>query len=152
MKIVVPQTDLEPSLSETEREWRRNLERVLQRGQFVLGDELSAFEVEFAEATGAGFSIGVGNGTDALELCLREKRITSRDQEVITSPLTAAFTGLAVMRAGASVRFADIDPGTLLLDPGSVGDRLTKRTAAICRYICMASRVPWRSSLSWASH
>ena len=128
---MIPQTDLKASLSETEPEWRRNLERVLQRSQFVLGDEVSAFEVEFAQATEARFSIGVGSGTDALELCLREKLVTSRDQEVITSPLTAPFTGLAILRAGATVRFADIDPDTLLLDPVSVGNRLTNRTAAI---------------------
>jgi dTDP-4-amino-4,6-dideoxygalactose transaminase len=128
---VIPQTDLKASLSETEPEWRRNLERVLQRAQFVLGDEVSAFELEFAQATQAGFSVGVASGTDALELCLREKLITTHEQEVITSPLTAPFTGLAIMRSGASIGFADIDPETLLLDPASVGNRLTNRTAAI---------------------
>jgi dTDP-4-amino-4,6-dideoxygalactose transaminase len=130
-KIVIPQTDLKSGLSETEPLWRPNLERVLQRAQFVLGEELAAFEDEFARATNARFAIGVGSGTDAIELCLRERLITSRDQEVITSPLTAPFTGLAVLSAGASVRFADIDADSLLLDPASVAHRITRRTAAI---------------------
>src|SRR6476469_2348696 len=129
--IVIPQTDLKSGLSETEPLWRPNLERVLQRAQFVLGEELAAFEDEFARATNARFAIGVGSGTDAIELCLRERLITSRDQEVITAPLTAPFTGLAVLSAGASMRFADIDADSLLLDPASVAHRITRRTAAI---------------------
>jgi dTDP-4-amino-4,6-dideoxygalactose transaminase len=129
--IVIPQTDLKSGLSETEPLWRQNLERVLQRAQFVLGEEVAAFEEEFARATNARFAIGVGSGTDAIELCLRERFITSRDQEVITSPLTAPFTGLAVLSAGAKLRFADIDLDSLLLDPSSVAHRITSRTAAI---------------------
>jgi dTDP-4-amino-4,6-dideoxygalactose transaminase len=129
--IVIPQTDLKSALSETEPLWRKNLERVLQRAQFVLGEELAAFEAEFARATSARFIIGVGSGTDAIEICLRERGIASPDREVVTSPLTAPFTGLAVLSAGASVRFADIDPETLLLDPASVAQRITSQTAAI---------------------
>jgi len=129
--FLVPLLDLKAALSATEPCWRRNLERVLQSGHFVLGEELARFEGEFAAATGAAFAVGVGSGTSALELCLRERLITSREQEVLTSPLTAPFTGLAVLSAGASVRFADIDPDTLLLDPASVADRITPRTAAL---------------------
>ena len=128
---MIPQVDLRAQLAETEPAWRQNLERVLQRAQFVLGEESSGFEREFAHATHARFAIGVANGTDALELCLREMLITSPHQEVITSPLTASFTGLAILRSGASVRFGDVDPDTLLLDPASVRERLTDRTAAI---------------------
>jgi dTDP-3-amino-3,4,6-trideoxy-alpha-D-glucose transaminase len=118
-------------LCETEPRWRVNLERVLARGQFVLGEELASFEEEFARAMSARFAIGVGNGTDAIELCLRERLITSPGQEVIASPLTSPFTGLAVLAAGASLRFADVDSDTLLLDPASVADRITRRTVAI---------------------
>lgn len=129
--VSIPQTDLKRALAATEPVWRRNLERLLQRGQFVLGEQLVEFEDQFARVTGALFAVGVGSGTDAIELCLRDARITSPDQEVLTSPLTAPFTGLAVLNAGASVRFADICPDTLLLDPVSVSSRLTSRTAAI---------------------
>jgi dTDP-4-amino-4,6-dideoxygalactose transaminase len=130
-KIAVPQTNIKSGLSETEPLWRKNFERVLERAQFVLGEELNAFEDEFAHAMDARYAIGVGSGTAAIELCLRERLIVSHDQEVLTSPLTAPFTGLAVLSAGASVRFADVNPNTLLLDPISVAGRVTTHTAAI---------------------
>jgi dTDP-4-amino-4,6-dideoxygalactose transaminase len=104
---------------------------VLARGQFTLGEELANFEEEFARAMSVRFAIGVGNGTNAIELCLRERLITSPDQEVIASPLTSPFTGLAVLAAGARLRFADVDSDTLLLDPSSVADRITRRTVAV---------------------
>lgn len=129
--IAIPQTNIKSALAETEPLWRHNLEQVLERGQFILGEELTAFEAEFARATSAAFVIGVGSGTDAIEICLRERGVASPDREVLTSPLTAPFTGLAVLSAGASVRFADIDADTLLLDPSSVAQRITSRTAAI---------------------
>ena len=131
MPVSIPHTDLKRALSATEPVWKRNLERLVERGQFVLGEQLVEFEDQFASVTGASFAIGVGTGTNAIELCLRDARITSADQEVLTSPLTAPFTGLAVLSAGASVRFADVCPETLLLDPVSVATRLTPRTAAI---------------------
>ena len=130
-RITIPQTDLKSGLVETEPQWRANLERVLERAQFVLGEELAAFEQEFASAVGARFAIGVGNGTDAIEICLRESLAASPHREVLTSPVTAPFTGLAVLSAGANIRFADVDPGTLLLDPDSVAERITGETAAI---------------------
>ena len=129
--FLVPSLDLKPALAETEPIWRSHLEQVLQRGRFVLGEELAAFEGEFATLMGAGFAVGVGSGTDALELCLRACGLTSREQEVLTSPLTAPFTGLAVLAAGARLRFADVDPETLLLDPASVAARITPGTAAL---------------------
>lgn len=129
--IAIPQTDLKSGLVETEPQWRANLERVLQRGQFVLGEELAGFEQEFARAVGARFALGVANGTNAIEICLRESLAASPRREVLTSPLTAPFTGLAVLSAGAIIRFADVDPDTLLLDPGAVAERIVPQTAAI---------------------
>ena len=131
MPVSIPQTDLKRALSETEPVWKRNVERLLETGQFVLGDQLAEFEREFARATGASFALGVGSGTNAIELCLRDAGITSPDQQVLTSPLTAPFTGLAVLNAGASVRFADVCPDSLLLDADAVASRVTARTAAI---------------------
>jgi len=104
--------------------------RVLDRGWFVLGPELDAFEREFAAACGAARAVGVGTGTDALALALRALGIGKGD-EVITSPLTAAYTGLAVMMAGARPVFADIDPRRLTLSPAAVAAAVTPRTAAV---------------------
>jgi dTDP-3-amino-3,4,6-trideoxy-alpha-D-glucose transaminase len=104
--------------------------RVLDRGWFVLGPELEAFEREFAAACGAARAVGVGTGTDALALALRALGIGAGD-EVITSPLTAAYTGLAVMMAGARPVFADIDPRRLTLSTSAVAAAVTPRTAAV---------------------
>ena len=127
--MTVPFVDLKAGVRDTEASWRANLERVMARGQFVLGPELAAFEAEFAAEIGAAHAVGVGTGTAAIELCLRQAGIDSKEQEVITSPLTAPFTGIAILAAGASVRFADVDPETLLVDAARV--RVTSRTAAI---------------------
>ena len=68
---------------------QRAIQRVLERGWFVLGPELESFEKAFAQATGAGFAVGVGTGTDAIALSLRVLGIGPGD-DVITSPLSAA--------------------------------------------------------------
>jgi len=106
------------------------IDRVLARGWFILGPELAAFEDEFAASSGAGHAVGVGTGTDAIALTLRALGIGPGD-EVITSPLSAAFSALAVMMAGATPVFADLDPDRLTVDPGAVEAAITPRTAAI---------------------
>jgi len=92
---------------------------------------VAAFEREFAAFCGARFGVGVGSGTGALEIALRLHGVTRREQEVITSPLTAPFTAQAILAAGATPVFADIEPDTLLIDPRSVEQRISPRTAAI---------------------
>jgi dTDP-4-amino-4,6-dideoxygalactose transaminase len=106
------------------------MRRVVERGWFVLGPELEAFEREFAAASGHTHVVGVGSGTDALAIALRALDIGPGD-EVITSPLSAAYTALAIMAAGARPVFADIDPQRLTLDPSAAAAAITPRTAAI---------------------
>ncbi len=106
------------------------IRRVVARGWFVLGPEVEAFEAEFAALTGSAYSVGVGNGTDALALTFRALGIGPGD-EVITTPLSAAYTALAIMMAGAQPVFADVDDDRLTLDPSAVTAAVTPRTAAI---------------------
>jgi dTDP-3-amino-3,4,6-trideoxy-alpha-D-glucose transaminase len=106
------------------------IRRVVDRGWFVLGPEVEAFEHELAAACGVAASVGVGTGTDALALILRAIGIGAGD-EVVTSPLSAAYTALAVMMTGARPVFADIDPDRLTVDPQAVAAAITTRTAAI---------------------
>jgi dTDP-4-amino-4,6-dideoxygalactose transaminase len=106
------------------------LSRVAASGWYVLGPEVAAFETEFAGACGAARAIGVGSGTDALALILRALDIGPGD-EVITTPLSAAFTALAIVMAGARPVFADIDPQRLTLDPVAAAAAVTPRTRAI---------------------
>jgi dTDP-4-amino-4,6-dideoxygalactose transaminase len=109
---------------------REGIDRVIARGWYVLGPELEAFEQEFAAATSSAHAAGVGTGTDALAIALRALGIGSGD-EVITSPLSAAYSALAIIMAGARPVFADIDPQRLTLDPGAAAAAVTPRTAAI---------------------
>jgi dTDP-4-amino-4,6-dideoxygalactose transaminase len=104
--------------------------RVIDRGWFILGPEVEAFEREFAAACRASHAVGVGTGTDAIALALRGLGIGQAD-EVITSPLSAAYSALAIMMAGARPVFADLDEARLTLDPGAVEAAITPRTAAI---------------------
>jgi len=109
---------------------RAAIDRVVGSGWFVLGPEVAAFETEFAAACGAAHAVGVGTGTDAIALILRGLGIGPGD-EVITTPLSAAYTALAVMMAGARPIFADIDSERLTLDPAAVESAVTSRTRAI---------------------
>jgi dTDP-3-amino-3,4,6-trideoxy-alpha-D-glucose transaminase len=106
------------------------IRRVIDRGWFVLGPEVEAFEAEFAAACGASHAVGVNTGTDALMLALRVLDIGPGD-EVITAPLTAAYTALAIRMAGATPVFADIDPVRCTVAPAAVEAAISPRTRAI---------------------
>lgn len=105
-------------------------ERVIRSGWYVLGKEVETFESAWARRCGAGHCIGVGNGMDAIEIGLRALGIGPGD-EVITTPMTAFATVLAVLRAGAVPVLADIDPETGLLDPAGAERCLSPKTKAV---------------------
>lgn len=109
---------------------RSAIDRVVAHGWFVLGPEVESFESEFAAAMGGRFSVGVGTGTDAIALVLRGLGIGAGD-EVITTPLSAAYSALAVMMAGARPVFADIDASRLTIDPARIEAAIGPRTRAI---------------------
>jgi len=106
------------------------IRRVVDRGWYVLGPEVEAFERSFAAACGAAHAIGVGTGTDAIAIILRGLGIGPGD-EVITTPVSAAYTALACVMVGARPVFADVDPRRLTIDPGAIEAAVTPRTAAI---------------------
>jgi dTDP-4-amino-4,6-dideoxygalactose transaminase len=105
-------------------------QRVIESGWYILGRESEAFERRWARALNVPHALGVGNGLDAIELILRALGIGPGD-EVVTTPMTAFATVLAVLRAGATPVLADIDPQSALLDPASVERCLTPRTKAV---------------------
>jgi dTDP-3-amino-3,4,6-trideoxy-alpha-D-glucose transaminase len=109
---------------------RDAIDRVIASGWFVLGPEVEAFESAFAAASGAAHAVGVGTGTDAIALALRALDIGPGD-EVITTPLSAAYTALAIMMTGARPVFVDVDPVRLTLDPAGVARAAGPRTRAI---------------------
>jgi dTDP-4-amino-4,6-dideoxygalactose transaminase len=128
MSIRVPFNAL--TLGEDAPAVRAAIDRVVASGWFVLGPEVEAFETEFAAASQVPHAVGVGTGTDAITLILRALDIGPGD-EVITPPLSAAYSALAVMMAGARPVFTDIDPERLTLDPRRVEAALTPRTRAL---------------------
>jgi dTDP-4-amino-4,6-dideoxygalactose transaminase len=128
MSATVPFNALKPA--EDAADVRAAIDRVLASGWFILGPEVEAFEAEFAAASRVPHAVGVGTGTDAITLILRALDIGAGD-EVITPPLSAAYSALAVMMAGARPVFADIDPERLTLDPRATEAAITGRTRAI---------------------
>jgi dTDP-4-amino-4,6-dideoxygalactose transaminase len=125
---VIPFLQLTPG--EDSSAVRTAIDRVIDRGWFVLGPELEAFEAEFAAATSSPYAAGVGTGTDALAIALRCLGVGPGD-EVITSPLSAAYSALAIMMVGARAVFADIDGERLTIDAAAVEAAITPRTVAI---------------------
>lgn len=112
------------------REELAAVERTLRRGWYVLGPELEQFETEWGAYLGVPYAVGVANGMDALEIALRALEVGA-GSEVVTTPNTAFATVLAVIRAGATPVFADIVPGSGLLDPDSARRCVTSRTRAL---------------------
>jgi dTDP-4-amino-4,6-dideoxygalactose transaminase len=109
---------------------RDAFDEVLGDGGFVLGREVDAFEREFADYCGVEHCVGVGSGTAALTLSLLAAGVGSGD-EVIVPAHTFIATALAVVHAGATPVFCDVDADTGLLDTESAGAALGERTAAI---------------------
>jgi dTDP-4-amino-4,6-dideoxygalactose transaminase len=131
--MLVPFLDLRRAHREIEAEIRAAIDGVLDRGVYILGREVEAFEEEWASFCGVGGAAAVASGTDALSLALIASGAVrpGRDDEVITTPLTAAYTALAILNAGGVPVFADIDPRHYTLDPEAVEAAITPRTRAI---------------------
>jgi dTDP-3-amino-3,4,6-trideoxy-alpha-D-glucose transaminase len=104
--------------------------RVLERGRFILGEEVAAFEREFADYCGAKQAVAVACGTEALQLALLACGVGPGD-EVMTSAHTAVATVAAIEMAGARPVLVDIDPLSQTLDPARVAACLTPRTRAV---------------------
>ena len=104
--------------------------RVMSSGRYVGGEEVEAFERDFAAFCGTRHAVGVGNGLDALTIALRARDIGPGD-EVIVPAHTFFATWLAVARVGATIVPVDVDPETLLIDVQAAAAALTRRTAAI---------------------
>src|ERR1700680_4529687 len=103
---------------------------VLESAQYVLGEQVSNFEKEFAVYCGVSEAIAVNSGTSALHLALLAAGIGPGD-EVITVPFTFVATVAAIRYTGATPVFVDVDPVTLTMDPGQIEAAITPRTRPI---------------------
>lgn len=104
------------------------ISRVCDSQHYILGEEVNAFEREFAALCGVREAVGCASGTDALWLALAAAGVQAGD-EVLTSPFTFFASASSVVRAGARPVFADVDPETLNLDPAKVEQRLRLRNS-----------------------
>jgi dTDP-4-amino-4,6-dideoxygalactose transaminase len=104
--------------------------RVLESGWFILGQEVEAFEREFARYIGCRYCVGVASGTDAIALSLAALDIGGGD-EVITTDMTAFPTIAAIVQAGALPVPVDISPDDGLIDPDKIEAKITTRTKAV---------------------
>jgi dTDP-4-amino-4,6-dideoxygalactose transaminase len=112
---VIPFFDMRAELAPIRAEIDAAIARVLDSGVFVGGAEVDAFEAALAHTLGVSHVVGVSSGTDALLATLMALGI-GRGDKVLTTPLTFFATAGAIVRLGAEVVFADIDPETLTLD------------------------------------
>lgn len=126
----VPFVDLAAQHREIAAEVDRDLAEVFNNAAFIGGPDVARFEREYADFTGSAHCVGVGNGTDAVEFALRAVGVGAGD-EVIIPANTFVATAEAVHRCGAAPVVVDVNPGTLLIDPDSVGEAIGPRTRAI---------------------
>lgn len=123
-------TDLRAHYESAREEIDAAVRRVLDGGCFVLGEEVEAFEAEFAEYCGARYSVGVGSGADAIYLALAVLGVGEGD-EVLLAPNTYIAAVEAVSRAGARPVFVDLKEGSFHMDPWLVEQAVTEKTAAV---------------------
>ena len=106
------------------------IRRVLDSSWYILGKEVQSFEDEFADFNSISHAIGVGNGTDALQIALRSLDIGPGD-EVITTAHTAVATASAINSVGATPVFVDIESDFFTINPNLITESITPKTKAI---------------------
>jgi dTDP-4-amino-4,6-dideoxygalactose transaminase len=127
---MIPFVDLKAQHLSIAAEIRGAIDRVMETGQFVLGDEVAAFEREFAVFSGAAHGVAVSSGTSALHLALLAAGVGPGD-DVITVPFTFVATAAAIGYVGARPVYVDIDPRSFTMDVSQIERAITPRTRAI---------------------
>jgi dTDP-4-amino-4,6-dideoxygalactose transaminase len=128
--MTIPLYDVASQVAELHPELEDRVRNVIRSANFILGDEVEAFEAEFASYLGVDHAIGVGNGTDALTIALRALGVGPGDHVVVPS-YTFFATAEAVVVAGAVPVFCDVDPNNFCITAESVERALTNKTRAV---------------------
>jgi dTDP-4-amino-4,6-dideoxygalactose transaminase len=126
----IPLVDLKAQYATIRDDVRQAIDEVLESMQLTIGPNVRAFDKEWAEYCGTTHAIGVGSGTDALQLAIRACGVSSGD-EVITVSHTFFATVEAIVYANARPILVDVDERSMLMDISSVASRITPRTKAI---------------------
>jgi dTDP-4-amino-4,6-dideoxygalactose transaminase len=127
---IVPFVDLKAQLRGLRGEIDAAIQRSLDSTDFILGEQLSEFETQFANYCDCEFGIGTSSGTAALHLVLAALGV-GRGDEVVTVPNTFIATVEAILYTGATPVFADVDEETYCIDPDAIERAITPRTRAI---------------------
>ena len=127
---MIPFLDLHAQYAPIKDDIQQAINRVFETGQYILGDEVAAFESEFARYVGANHGVALNSGTSALHLALLAAGV-GRGDEVITVPFTFVATVAAVCYTGAHPVFVDIDPRSFTMDTAQLEAAITPRTKAI---------------------
>ena len=130
MSEAIPMLDLNPQREALWTQLKAAVERVMISGQFVLGEEVSAFESEAAAYLGVNHAVGLNSGTDALVIALRAIGVGPGD-EVITSPFSFFATAESISSVGAKPIFVDVDAETFNLNPALIEAAISDKTKAI---------------------
>ena len=126
----IPLVDLGAQYQAIQEEISKSVSDVLSKCNFILGDAVTEFEIDFAEFCQSKYCVGVASGTDALHLALRALGV-GKGAEVITAANTFVATVLAISYVGAKPVLVDIDPETYNLDLNQMESKITPRTKAI---------------------
>jgi dTDP-4-amino-4,6-dideoxygalactose transaminase len=127
---MIPFIDLTREYAEIGDEITSIIQRTLENGWFILGQQLKEFEREFSRYIGAKYGIGVNSGSDALFLALKALGV-DENSEVITVSHTFISTADSIVRCGAKPVFVDIEPETYCINPALIEDKITEKTKAI---------------------
>ncbi len=126
----IPFLDLVAQHRPLEEELVEAFRKALRGARFINGPEVTAFEQEFAAFVGTPGCVGVASGTDALRFALAALGV-KRGDEVVTTPHTFIATTEAITQAGGTIRFVDIDAGSMTLDPQQLEAAITPRTVGV---------------------
>src|SRR5699024_8972565 len=126
----VPMLDLSNQYLNLKEQVLKSMDEVMSSSSFILGNNVKKLEADIAEYSNCKFSIGVGNGSDAIHISLQAAGVKEGD-EVITTPFTFFATAGSICRSGATPVFVDIDENTFNIDPIQIRKAITKKTKAI---------------------
>ncbi|MDR9401952.1 MAG: DegT/DnrJ/EryC1/StrS family aminotransferase, partial [Halothece sp. Uz-M2-17] len=129
-EIKIPILDLKDQYQSIQTEIQEAINRVLQSGRFILGEEVAQFEQAVANYLGVKHAIGVNSGTDALIISLRSLGIGEGD-EVITTPFSFFATAEAISQVGATLIFVDVEAESFNINPRKIVQKITPNTKAI---------------------
>lgn len=125
----IPMVDLKGQYKYLKRDIFRKWKKLCNSSSFILGEEVSKFEEEFARYCGRKYAVGVSSGTSALHLAL--EAVGCRGKNVITTPLTFIATCEAIVQAGGNIKWADVHPEYFTVNPGKINELLPSEAEVI---------------------